>query len=93
MKDQTLQQQKNVLFNKYFSYIMTVGSIGEGNRSTSTWRKRWTDLSQVTDKLYHVASRTSHHSWVRFKFIVFDATFNNISVILLQSVLLVELQF
>jgi hypothetical protein len=48
------------------------------------------DLPQVTDKLYHihVVSITPRLSGVRV--MVFNATFNNISVILLQSVLLVN---
>jgi hypothetical protein len=33
----------------YFSYIVAVSFIGGGNR-----RKQTTDLSQVTDKLYHI---------------------------------------
>ena len=37
-------------FQQYFSYIMVVSFIGEGNRST---RKKKTNLSQITDKFYH----------------------------------------
>ena len=36
---------------QYFSYIVEDSFIGRGNRST--WRKT-TDLSQVSDKLYHI---------------------------------------
>jgi hypothetical protein len=34
-------------FKQYFSYIVAVGYIDGGNRKT-------TDLSQVTDKPYHI---------------------------------------
>ena len=39
-------------FQQYFSYIVTVSFIGGGNRSTPG--EKTTDLSQVTDKLYHI---------------------------------------
>jgi hypothetical protein len=39
-------------FQQYFSYIMAVSFIGGGNRST--YAEKTTDLSQVTDKLYHI---------------------------------------
>jgi hypothetical protein len=38
-------------FQQYFSYIIEVSFIGGGNQST---RRKFTDLSQVTDKLYHI---------------------------------------
>ena len=38
-------------FQKYFSYIVTVSFIDGGNQMT---REKTTDLSQVTDKLYHI---------------------------------------
>jgi len=37
----------NATFNNISVYIVTVKFVGAGNRST-------TDLSQVTDKLYHI---------------------------------------
>jgi hypothetical protein len=37
-------------FQQYFSYIMVVSFIGEGNRST--WKEN-PNLSQTTDKFYH----------------------------------------
>ena len=37
-------------FQQYFSYIMVVSFIGEGNRST--WKEN-PNLSQITDKFYH----------------------------------------
>ena len=37
-----------MVFQQYFSYIVAVSFIGGGNREKTT------DLSQVTDKLYHI---------------------------------------
>ena len=48
-------------FQQYFSYIVAVSFIGEGNHWT---RKKPTDLSQVTVKLYHIMLCTS--PWSRF---------------------------
>jgi hypothetical protein len=38
-------------FQQYFSNIVAVGFLGGANRST---QRKTTDLSQVTDKLYHI---------------------------------------
>ena len=38
-------------FKQYFSYIVTVGFIGGGNRSN---QEQHTDLPEVTDKLKHI---------------------------------------
>jgi hypothetical protein len=38
-------------FQQYFSNIVAVSFIGEGNWST---RRKPIELSQVTDKLYHI---------------------------------------
>jgi hypothetical protein len=46
-------------FQQYFSYIVVVSFIGGGNRGTTT------DLSQVTDKLYHMMLYAS--SWAGFE--------------------------
>ena len=38
-------------FQQYFSYIVAVSFIGGANRKTL---EKTTELSQVTDKLYHI---------------------------------------
>jgi hypothetical protein len=43
-------------FQQYFSYIVPVSFIVGGNRRT---RRKTSDLSQVTDKLYHIMLYTS----------------------------------
>jgi len=44
-------------FQQYFSYIVVVSFIGGGNRRT---RKKTTDLSRVTDKLYYMIMYRVH---------------------------------
>ena len=41
----------NTLFHQYFSHIVAVSFIGGGNRNT---RKKPTDLTQFTDRFYHI---------------------------------------
>ena len=51
-KEQRLGWLGNIkMCQQYFSYIVAVSFIVGRNRST---RKKPTDLSQVTDKLYHI---------------------------------------
>jgi hypothetical protein len=40
------------LSTKYFSYIVAVSFIGGGSKPE--YREKTTDLSQVTDKVYHI---------------------------------------
>ena len=56
MKDWFMVDGVKCHFEQYFSYIMVVSFIGGGNQST--WKKT-TDLSQVTDKLYHIINVVS----------------------------------
>ena len=55
----------------------------------------WTDVGSggyilVSTAILVLSEGSIVYSWVRVKFMVFNATFNNISVISWQSVLLVE---
>jgi hypothetical protein len=50
-------ESNGVSFQQYFSYIMVVSFIGGGN----------TNLSQVTDNLYHIMLDQVHFAWTGFK--------------------------
>jgi hypothetical protein len=85
----------NPIFQQYLNYIVSISFIGAGNRSTH--RKSLT-CCKSCDKLYHiklypvhlVISRNQTHIFKGDRVRVFNATFNNISVISWRSDLLVE---
>ena len=54
----------NATFNNIFSYIVAVRFIGGGHRST---RRKTTDRSQVTEKLYHIILCRVHLGWAGFE--------------------------
>ena len=52
------------LLSTIFQLYREISFIGGGNRSTP---KKITDLSQVTDKFYHVVLYQAHLAWSGFK--------------------------
>ena len=83
------------IFQQYLNYIIAISFIGEGNQST---HRKPPTCCKSCDKLYHiklypvqrVISRNQTHIFKGVRVRVFNATFNNISVISWRSDLLVE---
>jgi hypothetical protein len=73
-------------FQQYYGYISTVSGIGGGK--LSIWRTTASIRSSNTPCLEQDSTSQSCCFW--FDFMVFNATFNNISVISWRSVLLME---
>ena len=72
-------------FQQYFSYIVAVSFIGGGNRRTE--RKPPTCLEKDDEIMVAIEEKAGK---MGFRFMVFNTTFNNISVISWKSVLLME---
>jgi hypothetical protein len=60
----------NACFQQNFRFMVAVRFIGEGN--LSTLRKPTTELSHVTDKLYHIMLYRVHLASVGFELTTFD---------------------
>ena len=71
----------NACCQQHFSFMTAV-----------SWWKPTTDLSQVTDKLYHIMLYREHLAWVRFELTTFDNQKGNYDLVYYWCMLIWEVK-